>query len=150
MTKKNRLESIETLRERQRDAAAALVNEVRRAIEIVDERVHSNQQEIAAMNKEQQQVSQGSISIRDLTEIQRYQLVLLGQIQHLQGQRATLLEEQNRRESVLLKAQQALKSLQKLQEQYRQEAFALDAARLQGRLDEWSNTRTVLEGPHSS
>jgi flagellar export protein FliJ len=147
MTKVNRFNSIETLRERERDAAAALVNEVRRAVEIVDERIHANQQEIAEMNKEQQSVSQGAISIRDLTEIQRYQLVLLGQVQHLQGQRATLIEEQTRREALLLKAQQSLKSLQKLQEQYRQEALVIDAARLQGRLDEWSNTRTVLDGP---
>jgi len=147
MTKKNRFDSIEMLRERQRDAAAALVSEVRRAVEIVDERIHENQQEITSMNQEQQLVSQGNISIRELTEIQRYQLVLLGQIQHLQGQRATLLDEQNRREAVLLKAQQSLKSLQKLQEQYRQEAMTIDAARLQGRLDEWSNTRTVLDGP---
>jgi flagellar export protein FliJ len=147
MTKANRFNSIELLRERERDAAAALVNEVRRAVEIVDERIHANQQEIAEMNKEQQSVSHGVISIRDLTEIQRYQLVLLGQIQHLQGQRATLIEEQTRREALLLKAQQSLKSLQKLQEQYRQEALVIDAARLQGRLDEWSNTRTVLDGP---
>jgi len=147
MTKKNRFDSIEMLRERQRDAAVALVSEVRRAVEIVDERIHENQQEITSMNQEQQLVSQGNISIRELTEIQRYQLVLLGQIQHLQGQRATLLDEQNRREAVLLKAQQSLKSLQKLQEQYRQEAMTIDAARLQGRLDEWSNTRTVLDGP---
>ncbi len=147
MTKANRFNSIELLRERERDAAAALVNEVRRAVEIVDERIHANQQEIAEMNKEQQSVSHGMISIRDLTEIQRYQLVLLGQIQHLQGQRATLIEEQTRREALLLKAQQSLKSLQKLQEQYRQEALVIDAARLQGRLDEWSNTRTVLDGP---
>jgi len=135
------------LRERERDAAAALVSEVRRAVVIVDERIHENQQEIGEMNTEQQLVSQGNISIRELTEIQRYQLVLLGQIQHLQGQRATLIDEQNRREAVLLKAQQSLKSLQKLQEQYRQEAMTIDAARLQGRLDEWSNTRTVLDGP---
>lgn len=147
MTKKNRFDSIEMLRERERDAAAALVSEVRRAVEIVDERIHENQQEIAAMNQEQQVVSQGNISIRELTEIQRYQLVLLGQIQHLQGQRATLIDEQNRREAVLLKAQQSLKSLQKLHEQYRQEALVIDAARLQSRLDEWSNTRTVLDGP---
>jgi len=147
MIKKNRFDSIEMLRERERDAAAALVSEVRRAVEIVDERIHENQQEIAAMNQEQQVVSQGNISIRELTEIQRYQLVLLGQIQHLQGQRATLIDEQNRREAVLLKAQQSLKSLQKLHEQYRQEALVIDAARLQSRLDEWSNTRTVLDGP---
>ena len=147
MTKKNRFDSIEMLRERERDAAAALVSEVRRAVEIVDERIHENQQEIAAMNQEQQVVSQGNISIRELTEIQRYQLVLLGQIQHLQGQRATLIDEQNRREAVLLKTQQSLKSLQKLHEQYRQEALVIDAARLQSRLDEWSNTRTVLDGP---
>ena len=147
MTKKNRFDSIEMLRERQRDAAVALVSEVRRAVEIVDERIHENQQEITSMNQEQQLVSQGNISIRELTEIQRYQLVLLGQIQHLQGQRATLIDEQNRREAVLLKAQQSLKSLQKLHEQYRQEALVIDAARLQSRLDEWSNTRTVLDGP---
>jgi flagellar export protein FliJ len=147
MTKVNRFNAIETLRERERDAAAALVNEVRRAVAIVDERIHANQQEIAEMNKDQQLVSHGAISIRDLTEIQRYQLVLLGQVQHLQGQRATLIEEQTRREALLLKAQQSLKSLQKLQEQYRQEALVIDAARLQGRLDEWSNTRTVLDGP---
>jgi len=147
MTKKNRFDSIEMLRERERDAAAALVSEVRRAVEIVDERIHENQQEIAVMNQEQQVVSQGNISIRELTEIQRYQLVLLGQIQHLQGQRATLIDEQNRREAVLLKAQQSLKSLQKLHEQYRQEALVIDAARLQSRLDEWSNTRSVLDGP---
>ena len=147
MTKKNRFDSIEMLRERERDAAAALVSEVRRAVEIVDERIHENQQEIGEMNTEQQLVSQGNISIRELTEIQRYQLVLLGQIQHLQGQRATLIDEQNRREAVLLKAQQSLKSLQKLHEQYRQKALVIDAARLQSRLDEWSNTRTVLDGP---
>ena len=147
MSKKNRLESIEILRERQRDAAAALVNEVRRAVQIVDDRIGENQQQITALYKEQQIVSQGKISIRELTEIQRYQIVLQGQIQHLQGQRATLLEEQNVREAALLKTQQSLKSLQKLQEHHRQEELSIDAARLQSRLDEWSNTRTVLEGP---
>ena len=150
MTKKNRFQSVEVLRQRQRDEAATLVNEVRRAVQIVDDRVHENEQQIAELVRTQHGISHGKISIHELTEIQRYQIVLIGQIQHLQGQRQTLIDEQTRREAVLLKSQQSLKSLQKLQEQYRQEAIAIDAARLQGRLDEWSNTRRVLEGPNPS
>jgi len=147
MTQKGRFQSIEVLRQRQRDEAASQLHEVRRAIQIVDDRIRENEQEITELNKNQYGISQGNISIRELTEIQRYQLVLLGQIQHLKGQLETLTEEQNRREQVLLKSQQALKSLQKIQENHRQEVIVADAARLQGRLDEWSNTRRVLEGP---
>jgi flagellar protein FliJ len=140
-----RFDSIVQLRQRQRDAAAMSVDEVARAIRMVDERLSEIQTEISNLDSQRRSALVGSVAVTTLTDIQRHQLILLGNIQHLNQQRATLLQEKNRRDHILLKAQQALKSLEKLRDKRLDAVQAHEAQMVQNRLDEWANTRVASE-----
>ncbi len=143
MSQSFRFDSILKLRLRQRDAAAMAVDEVVRAIRVIDDQLGELQQEISALDGERKLSLTGSVAVGQLMEIQRHQLMLLGNVQYLNQQRSKLLQEKTRREYTLLKAQQALKSLEKLREKRLTEAETIAAAAVQSRLDEWSNTRAV-------
>lgn len=140
-----RFESVLQLRNRQRDTAAGAVSEVRRAIEMVDGKIQELNDELAELDRQRLQSLMGSIELNPLMEVQRYQLLLIGQIQYLKQQRETLDGEQKRREAVLVKAQQAVKSFEKLEEHQREQNAKVEAERLQSRLDEWSNTRSAVK-----
>ncbi len=70
--------------------------------------------------------------------------MLLGNVQYINQQRGKLLHEKTRRDSALLKAQQALKSLEKLKEKQKADDEFRAAALMQSRLDEWANTRAII------
>jgi flagellar export protein FliJ len=143
MSRHFRFDSIIKLRTRQRDSAALAVDEVIRAIRVIDDQLTDIQQEVSSLDGERKLASVGNIAVGQLMEIQRHQLMLFGNIQYLNHQRGKLLQEKSRRDHALLKAQQALKSLEKLRERRLSEAEIHDALRVQSRLDEWSNTRSV-------
>ncbi len=145
MTKPFRFESILQLRQRQRDTAAMAVDEVVRAVRILDDQLIDLQQEISALDTARKIASYGTIAVGQLMEIQRHQLMLLGNVQYLNQQRGKLLQEKTRRDFALLKAQQALKSLEKLKEKRINEETFRDAQLAQGRLDEWANTRAIVQ-----
>jgi flagellar export protein FliJ len=150
MTRNFRFASILQLRLRDRDKAVQAVEEVKLAIRTIDDQLQSIQSELAGLDSEKRQALQGAVAITSLLGIQRHQLILLGNIQYLSQQRGKLLQESHRREYRLMKTQQAVKSMEKLQERYRLEALARDDKLLQSRLDEWSNTQAGRLPPSAS
>ncbi len=144
MTSSFRFDSILQLRHRQRDAAAMAVDEVARAIRILDDQLTELQQEITSLDGERKLALRGTVAVGQLMEIQRHQLMLLGNVQYINQQRGKLLHEKTRRDSALLKAQQALKSLEKLKEKQKADDEFRAAALMQSRLDEWANTRAII------
>lgn len=140
-----RFASILRLRIRERDLAASAVEEVVRAMAMIDSQVDEARAELQSLVHERKKASTGNVAVSNLLDFQRHQLVLMGNIQFLTQQRSTLLQEKQRRESKLMKAQQAVKSFENLSEQQQNEARRLENERLQSRLDEWSNTRSVVK-----
>ena len=138
-----RFASILQLRCRERDTAAASVEEVDRAISLVDRQVDDAQSELNEIAELRKAASVGNVLVGDLMDFQRHQLVLMGNIQFLSQQKSTLVQEKIRRDFKLMKAQQAVKSFENLSDQQQAESQRIEAERLQSRLDEWSNTRVV-------
>jgi len=138
-----RFASILQLRCRERDTAAAGVEEVDRAISLVDQQIEDSRAELNDLAEQRKAASTGNVAIGSLMDFQRHQLILMGNIQYLSQQRSTLLQEKTRRDIKLMKAQQAVKSFENLSEQQNAEFKKIEAERLQSRLDEWSNTRVV-------
>lgn len=136
-----RLATVLRLRERERDQAAGEVEQVHRAIAIVDGRIEELQSEYRQMDDFRQDASIGAISIHRLLDVQRYQLVLTGQIQHAKQQREQLLVELRKREAKLTAIQQKVKVLEKLKEKHLEDDRILQQARQQARIDEWSSIR---------
>ena len=140
-----RFASILQLRMRERDVAASAVEEVMRAMTLLDSQLERTQAELHELDEQRKHSSTGKVAISSLLDLQRHQLILIGHTQHLKQQRSTLEQERTRREITLTKAQQAVKSFEKLQEQQQAESIRIEAHRLQSRLDEWSNTRVVAD-----
>jgi flagellar protein FliJ len=140
-----RFDSILQLRCRERDVAASAVEEVHRAISLVEAQLQETQAELNELANQRKNASTGNVAVNSLLDLQRHQLILIGNTQHLLQQISTLEQEKTRREIKLMKAQQAVKSFEKLREQQQEEAQRQEALRLQSRLDEWSNTRVVSE-----
>lgn len=140
-----RFDSILQLRYRERDVAASAVEEVQRAISLVEAQLQETQAELSELAEQRKNASTGNVAVSGLLDLQRHQLVLIGNTQHLKQQISTLEQEKTRRDIKLMKAQQAVKSFEKLREQQQTESQRQEAMRLQSRLDEWSNTRVVSE-----
>lgn len=138
-----RLATVLKLRERERDAAAMAVQEVYRALQILDERSRELQAEHQEIDRQRHSQLQGAIAVRRLLDGQRYQMVLLGQLQHIAQQHDQLQEEKTRREAVLVKRQQEVKVLEKLREKHQEEERKILEARQQSRIDEWSTVRSA-------
>ncbi len=140
-----RFDSILQLRCRERDFAASAVEEVQRAILLVQTQLNETQSELNELAEQRKNASTGNVAVSSLLDFQRHQLILIGNTQHLKQQISTLEQERTRREIKLTKAQQAVKSFEKLRAQQEEESQREEALRLQSRLDEWSNTRVVSE-----
>ena len=78
-----RFASILQLRCRERDLAAASVEEVTRAIAMVDSQMDESKSELAGLAEQRRFASTGNVTIGSLLDFQRHQLVLLGNIQFL-------------------------------------------------------------------
>ena len=136
-----RLASVLRLRERERDQAAHALDQVRQAISILDQRRDELKMEYDAGEEARHGLLHGAVAIHRLLDIQRYQMVLVGQLQHIANQRATLVQEEERRKHALMLRQQAVRALEKLKEHHDEESLRIAVTRQQSRIDEWSITR---------
>jgi flagellar export protein FliJ len=145
-----RLATLLKLRERDRDLASKAVQEVQSAID----KLMEQQREIDASNQSmdgfRKKASHGSINLNQILDAQRYQLVLAAQSSQIAQHQGVLNQELERRQSILVKCQQAVKSLEKLREQREQAAQNHALAKQQERLDEWSSVRHAFERIHES
>jgi flagellar export protein FliJ len=139
-----RLATLLRLRERERDTAAKSLQDVREAIDKLNNAKAEIDEANASMDQMRKQAIQGTIALTQVLEAQRYQLVLAAQVSQILENMSVLNQERQRREAVLLKCQQAIKSLEKLRTQRSNAADTLALAKQQDRLDEWSSIRHAV------
>lgn len=139
-----RLATILRLRERERDEAAKQVEEVFRAIAILDRNHEELSSEYRSIDATRQSYLVGEVKLQKLLDVQRYQLILLGQIQHIDQQKSLILEELQRRQAHLLEKQQAVKAIEKLKEHHLLDDSKHQQRLLQSRIDEYSNYQAVI------
>ena len=116
MSRKFRLATLLKIRERERDQAGQAVSDALIAIAKMDEAKRDIDQQNRAMDELRKQSSNGRISLGQILDAQRYQLVLAAQAAHIAQDRSLLVQELERRQAKLLKCQQAVKSLEKLRD----------------------------------
>ena len=143
MSRKFRLATLLKIRERERDQAGQAVSDALIAIAKMDEAKRDIDQQNRAMDELRKQSSNGRISLGQILDAQRYQLVLAAQAAHIAQDRSLLVQELERRQAKLLKCQQAVKSLEKLRDNRFAAEDELALKKEQERLDEWSNTRVA-------
>ena len=135
---KFQLQNVQTLRERERDAAADAFRQAQLAISKLEEETECLLQEHASQLPLQANSIQGNVNPQRLLESHRYQMHLLQQVAHLRSQVELVKSEAEKRRLVLVKREQAVRSLEKLAEQQRAEWEAASEQRAQIALDEWS------------
>lgn len=141
---KFRLATLLKIRIRDRDIAAKAVMDVRNAIAKLTERedeIHASNRE---MDEYRKQASHGAVNLHQILDAQRFQMVLAAQLDQIMDHQGKLKQELERREFTLLKAQQAVKSLEKLREQRDEVEVTHALAKQQERLDEWASIRHAM------
>jgi flagellar export protein FliJ len=145
-----RLATLLKLRQRDRDVAAKLVQDVRAAIEKLDERQREIDQSNRDMDNFRMQASHGAVNLQRILDAQRFQMVLAAQSEQIADHQGKLKQELERREFTLMKSQQAVKSLEKLRDQRDEQEQLIALSKQQERLDEWSSIRHATSVNHTS
>ena len=141
---KFRLATLLKIRERDRDLAAKAVQDVRLAIERLDDAQKEIDESNRQMNDARKHSSFGAINLHQILDAQRYQMVLSAQSDQIADHKGKLNQELERRQFALVQSQKAVKSLEKLRDQRAQAADVLALAKQQERLDEWSSIRHAM------
>ncbi len=136
-----RLASVLKLRERDRDEAAESLRQAMQARQILLDQIAEVQAERTQQNRLRIANNQEAIDPQRFLDAQRYQMYLDSRVAGLQGQVGLIDQEIERRRAALVKCEQAVRSLEKLQDHQRSEWMAAEAARAQSRLDQWSSFR---------
>ena len=126
------------LRLRERDAAQEAYRQARLAITKLEEEVERILLEHASQQPLQSGSIQGYVNPQRLLESQRYQMHLMQQVGQLRGQIEMVTVESEKRRQALVKREQAVRSLEKLEEHQRAEWEAAAQHRAQIVLDEWA------------
>lgn len=137
---KFRLKSIQSLRERERDAAAESYRQARLAINKLEAEVERVLDEHRAHNPKLE-ANQFHVNTQRLLEVQRYQMHLMQQAEQLRSQIKMVEVEAEKRRLVLVKREQAVHALLKLEDRQKLEWEAANQARAQIALDEWAGFR---------
>ncbi|MCU0711124.1 MAG: flagellar export protein FliJ [Pirellula sp.] len=138
---KFRLATLLRLRERERDRASKEVQDAIMAIEKINTAKQGLLAQSEQMNAIRKQFSTGNVEMRQLLDAQKFQMLLLTQVQQLDQTLGELRQELQRRELKLLRCQQNVKSLEKLREHRDEEAERLLWSKQQERTDEWASVR---------
>lgn len=143
MKRNFRLNSVKKVRLQQRDKASAAVSEIDRALRIFHQQMEEVRQEIVSLISVRKDQSTGVLQLTELLDIQRYELQLSLQLQGMREKLNILLEEKKRRDNALLLAQTNVKAVESLEEKHIEQLRIHDEKALQGRLDEWSSTKSI-------
>lgn len=145
MSRKFRLESVKTLRVRQRDQAAGEVSEINRAIQIFQGQINEVELELKTLILERKGISTGELPVSELLDNQRYEIQLNIQLQNMAEKMLILENEKTKRDAKLLDCQKKLKAIEHLEEQHFEQLKIHDAKMFQSRLDEWANTNVIRD-----
>ncbi len=141
-----RLQSITRLRERDRDDAAEALRQALRAKQILEGQVTEIESERNQQSELRKASASGSVDFQKIIDAQRYQLFLESQVADLQAQISLIEQECQRRRMRLVKCEQAVRSLEKLEEHQRNDWNAQQAIQEQNTLDQWSSFRYWSNG----
>ncbi len=136
-----RLQSIVRLRERERDAAAESLRQALQAKQILEGQVDELIAERNDLNSMRSVSENGHLDPQQMINAQRYQMYLDGQVAGLRQQISLVEQESQRRRAALVKCEQAVRSLEKLEEHQLAEWNSHQASNDQNTLDEWSGFR---------
>lgn len=136
-----RLLSIVRLRRRDRDEAAEALRQALQAKQILENQVSALQIERSQQDPLRTVQTKCAIDFQKMIDAQRYQNYLDIQVADLQGQISLIEQECQRRRARLVKCEQAVRSLEILEEHQRTEWTAQQASREQNTLDQWSSFR---------
>lgn len=136
-----RLQSIVRLRERERDAAAESLRQALQAKQILEGQVEELLAERSGLNALRIVANHGQIDPQQVINTQRYQMYLDGQVSGLRQQISLVGQESERRRAALVKCEQAVRSLEKLEEHQHAEWNNQQASNEQNTLDQWSSFR---------
>ena len=136
-----RLQSVVRLRERDRDEAAEALRQGLQAKQILENQVSDIQLERSQQDGLRLASKTGAVNFQKMIDAQRYQSYLDNQMADLQGQISLIDQECERRRARLVKCEQAVRSLEKLEMHQRTEWTALQASKDQNTLDQWSSFR---------
>lgn len=142
---KFRLATLLRLRERERDRASKEVQDAIMAIDKIKTAKNGLLAQSEQMNAIRKQFSTGTVEMRQLLDAQKFQMLLLNQVQQLDQTLGELGQELQRRELKLLRCQQNVKSLEKLKEHREDEAEKLLWSKQQERTDEWASVRFATQ-----
>ena len=145
-----RLATLLKLRQRERDIAAKAVQDVRLAMEKLDNAQLEIDESNRQMNEARKQSSFGALNLHQILDAQRYQLVLSAQSAQIADHKSKLSQELERRQFSLVQIQKEVKSLEKLRDQRAQAADFDASAKQQERLDEWSSIRHAVSAIHEA
>jgi flagellar export protein FliJ len=135
------LEAVQTLRERERDSAAESYRQAMLAISKLNDEVERILQEHTNQQPLQSSSIQGRVQPQIMLESQRYQMHLMQQVAQLRNQIQLVQGEAEKRRLLLVKREQAVRSLEKLAEQQQAEWEIANEQRAQIALDEWAGFR---------
>jgi len=138
---KFRLQKVQDLRARQRDTAAESLRQAQLAVSKLREEEARIMDEHARQNPSLDSLNQGRVDTQRLLEARRYQMHLIQQVQQLHSQIALVEAEVEKRRQALIQREQALRSMENLQEQQRVEWDAAAGRKAQIALDEWAGFR---------
>lgn len=141
MNKPFRLESVLKLRSRERDLAGKEVADAKAAIALLDSKLEEIATEQRQMEMRRRPASDGKVSLNQILDAERYQLVLAAQYSHLLNDRSLLVQELERRQANLVTRQQAVKVLEKLKQVHHDQAADFLIKREQSVMDEWSQVQ---------
>lgn len=136
-----RLQSVEKVRTRNRDAAAEAVRQAQEAIFHLNDQILQLQAEMKEQSDLQGQSAIGIIQTQRVLESQRYQLHLLGQVRAIEDRLALIQQEYQRRQKILVEREAELKALERMRDAQFEQWQQTQLARAQNRLDEWSGYR---------
>ncbi len=136
-----RLQSVVRLRERDRDEAAEALRQGLQAKQILENQVSDIQLERSQQDGLRLASKTGTVNFQKMIDAQRYQSYLDNQMADLQGQISLIDQECERRRARLVKCEQAVRSLEKLETHQRTEWTAQQASKDQNTLDQWSSFR---------
>jgi flagellar export protein FliJ len=137
-----RLETLEKLRNAQRDQHRAALADAYRAEQILADQRTALADEAAALRESQRAaLTAPFLDVNQLVEAQRYEMVLHAQQQQLKDQASRLAVEVERRRLVVVEADRAVRVLEKLDERRRAEHRILQERNEHKQLDEIASAR---------
>jgi flagellar protein FliJ len=134
-----RMQSVLTLRQRERDQAAMAVQQAEAARQKLLEQIADLEGERQRQNSDRTTASLGTIDVNRLLDVQRYQGSLIERVLGLKSHLNLIEEELAKRRARLTEHEQGVKALEKLAEQQRSVWLEAEQGRQQQLLDEWAS-----------